>query len=168
MNFWNWHVARTSSPLYPQTSLNSAGKMPALSLEKSQLVIKYNYRCELIELSIFSSPVPWKLSCNTMEGQVTLLGRLISVDIAPLKINPTADVPYHPAVPISPKKEEVLCDRCSFPMFRMRAVYWCEHCGYKTDCCGHWELPHPLKCLILNNMVPVRRKWGQRSIFRTL
>lgn len=35
------------------------------------------------------------------------------------------------------KEEDVLCDRCSMPMFRMRAVYWCEGCGYKTDCCGH-------------------------------
>ncbi|HSP05580.1 MAG TPA: hypothetical protein VLR94_00305 [Acidobacteriota bacterium] len=33
--------------------------------------------------------------------------------------------------------ETVYCDRCSDPMFRMRAVYWCANCGYKTDCCGH-------------------------------
>jgi len=36
-----------------------------------------------------------------------------------------------------PGKEEVMCDRCGQSMFRMRAVYWCERCGYKTDCCGH-------------------------------
>lgn len=33
-------------------------------------------------------------------------------------------------------EEAELCDRCHQPMFRMRAVYWCVNCGYKTDCCG--------------------------------
>jgi hypothetical protein len=33
-------------------------------------------------------------------------------------------------------EEKELCDRCHQPMFRMRAVYWCVNCGYKTDCCG--------------------------------
>jgi hypothetical protein len=37
---------------------------------------------------------------------------------------------------IDPNHEKVMCDRCGKVMFRMRAVYWCEHCGYKTDCCG--------------------------------
>ena len=26
-------------------------------------------------------------------------------------------------------KDAVLCDRCCRPMFRMRAAYWCTHCG---------------------------------------
>jgi len=38
--------------------------------------------------------------------------------------------------PSIPDDEKVMCDRCGKVMFRMRAVYWCEHCGYKTDCCG--------------------------------
>jgi hypothetical protein len=40
--------------------------------------------------------------------------------------------------PSQPQQESdaVFCDRCSGPMFRMRAVYWCVNCGYKTDCCG--------------------------------
>lgn len=37
---------------------------------------------------------------------------------------------------VAQDKDTVYCDRCSGVMFRMRAVYWCTNCGYKTDCCG--------------------------------
>jgi ribosomal protein L37E len=32
--------------------------------------------------------------------------------------------------------DKVLCERCGAEMYRMHAVWRCQDCGFKTDCCG--------------------------------
>ncbi len=59
------------------------------------------------------------------------------IQVNPSDTNPTIEGSENQNLLDTVQKTEVPCDRCSMPMFRMRAVYWCERCGYKTDCCGH-------------------------------
>ncbi len=43
--------------------------------------------------------------------------------ITPLKVNASTD-------------DKMLCERCGAEMYRMHAVWRCQACGFKTDCCG--------------------------------
>jgi hypothetical protein len=43
--------------------------------------------------------------------------------LAPLKVSAPAD-------------DKMLCERCGAEMYRMHAVWRCQPCGFKTDCCG--------------------------------
>jgi hypothetical protein len=65
-----------------------------------------------------------------------VLGQLMVKSSIPENSPPQDSTPKAQSFPTD-AVSEVLCDRCARPMFRMRAVYWCECCGYKTDCCGH-------------------------------
>jgi hypothetical protein len=52
------------------------------------------------------------------------------------------DPPHPPIVPLSttpqraPESDKMLCDRCGDEVYRMRAVWRCPACGFRTDCCG--------------------------------
>ncbi len=53
---------------------------------------------------------------------------------------PPAKVPAsRPITPIkaaASAEDKMLCERCGAEMYRMRAVWRCLACGFKTDCCG--------------------------------
>jgi hypothetical protein len=56
-------------------------------------------------------------------------------DQTPLRTPGRPITPLKTTAPAAPDK--MMCERCgAAEMYRMHAVWRCQACGFKTDCCG--------------------------------